>query len=366
MDFPQDEYSHLIDQQFSFSNRVDFSNNNNFPKCKGNIMLEPRLQEYMKKANYYKSNNIKPVVAPEKEFQITKYDLEIINSYVNGKRDMYVPNNKYQKKYLKENRYQKTSFSSKELLKDRRIPEIEKTKHTYETPINRGMFDSKKGCYDDKTRTNTGPVDFRDIYEMQHTKINKGGFDPNSYRYNPRNDSLVDQPGVETHNRYDSQYHVGPTAEQMLKISKSKYEKGGIHDTYTYLEKDFCDNRYGNMNADEYLDTSEYDTKNKIIMPNIRQNIKKDLNVYNYVMTNLYDENDQCKDNNFEMDMINGMPVHTKKSYGYRNPEEHYYDYIDNEFQNAYNSVLPFPFGGESTRLGNKKMAKQKYVREIY
>ena len=45
--YPKHQYSHYIDQNFSFDNRV-YSGP---PKmlCNGNIMLEPRLQEYLKK-----------------------------------------------------------------------------------------------------------------------------------------------------------------------------------------------------------------------------------------------------------------------------------------------------------------------------
>ena len=63
--------------------------------------------------------------------------------------------------------------------------------------------------------------------------------------------------------------------------------------------------------------------------------------------------------------MIRGMPSHTTKSYGYRNPREHYFQYIDDDFQSSENTVLPYPRNGISTRRDNKKLAKQKYYRDI-
>lgn len=55
-----------------------------------------------------------------------------------------------------------------------------------------------------------------------------------------------------------------------------------------------------------------------------------------------------------------GMPYHTRKSYGYSNPFESYFDYIDGEIQNPDHVVLPFPRGGESTRLDNTEQVRKK------
>lgn len=63
-------------------------------------------------------------------------------------------------------------------------------------------------------------------------------------------------------------------------------------------------------------------------------------------------------------DMQLGMPSQTHKSYGYDNPYEHYYDYIDEDIQDPNHIVLPFPRGGESARLVNKAQ-KPTYTREI-
>jgi hypothetical protein len=54
------------------------------------------------------------------------------------------------------------------------------------------------------------------------------------------------------------------------------------------------------------------------------------------------------------------------KSYGYRNPSEHAFDYIDKEIQSAEHTVLPFARGGEGTRLLNNYHKSKSYLREIY
>lgn len=57
------------------------------------------------------------------------------------------------------------------------------------------------------------------------------------------------------------------------------------------------------------------------------------------------------------------MTLHPKKSYGYDNPQEMYYDYIDNDMQLPEHTTLDFPRGGENTRLENK--VSSKYYRTI-
>lgn len=57
------------------------------------------------------------------------------------------------------------------------------------------------------------------------------------------------------------------------------------------------------------------------------------------------------------------IPNHPKKSYGYDNPHEIYYDYIDNNMQLPEHVDMYFPRGGESTRLENR--INKKYDRDI-
>ena len=62
-----------------------------------------------------------------------------------------------------------------------------------------------------------------------------------------------------------------------------------------------------------------------------------------------------------ENDMLRGMPSNTSKSYGYRNPSEHYFEYVDPRYTN----MNLFPRFGKSTRDNNKKYGN-KYKRDIY
>jgi hypothetical protein len=59
-------------------------------------------------------------------------------------------------------------------------------------------------------------------------------------------------------------------------------------------------------------------------------------------------------------DLMLGVPSHTTKSYGFNDPFEHYFDYIDNDIQEPDHVVLPFPRGGISARLENKKQVRRR------
>lgn len=66
--------------------------------------------------------------------------------------------------------------------------------------------------------------------------------------------------------------------------------------------------------------------------------------------------------NNIMLEMISGMPVRTKKTYGYDDPFEHNFDYIDGDIQKPEHNILPFPQCGISTRTKNKKQINRDTI----
>ena len=126
-------------------------------------------------------------------------------------------------------------------------------------------------------------------------------------------------------------------------------DKGSYYDTYL------------NTNTDMMLDSRDLNNKNinKPIDTPLRYN-----KTYNHtnppptVSALNYSE----IDHELEMNMLKGTPSHTTKSYGYKNPSEHYFDYVDPRYTN----MELFPRGGVSTRMDNTKQAKkQEYERFI-
>jgi len=78
----------------NFSNRIYPSKEELVDKlknmrCDGGIMLEPRLQEYLKKKKYYKQNNIEPCISLEREFQISHRDKRALRAFLRGNKNIY-------------------------------------------------------------------------------------------------------------------------------------------------------------------------------------------------------------------------------------------------------------------------------------
>ena len=120
--------------------------------------------------------------------------------------------------------------------------------------------------------------------------------------------------------------------------------------------------RYGQYDNSQFSELSDMDYDTKMVMPKVAVHGNKNINSSMYVpMPHLNNANSNTE---LETNMIRGMPTRTLKSYGFRNPAEHYYGYMDPVYQNANNTVLPFPRGGDATRLENTKTTK-KYSREI-
>lgn len=59
-------------------------------------------------------------------------------------------------------------------------------------------------------------------------------------------------------------------------------------------------------------------------------------------------------------DLMLGVPSHTTKSYGFNDPFEHSFDYIDGDMQNPEHVILPFARGGTPCRNENKKQVRRR------
>lgn len=156
-----------------------------------NIMLEPRLQEYMTRKKYYRENNINPNVPLEKEFRITQQDIRLINSYLDGKKNLY--NNKYNNNKYNNNKFDDNSnttsvFPSKEFRDNNpKVPKIKK--EIYKQPVNMGMFAPDKpgdSFYDSSVNISIGTdpildnLTQRDLSYKYNKKLTSATFDNNN------------------------------------------------------------------------------------------------------------------------------------------------------------------------------------------
>lgn len=456
---PEHQFSYLIDSDFSFNNEVgnvkypskaETVNNLKNMRCDGTVMLEPRLQEYMKKKRYYKKNNITPCVSLEKEYQISSLDKRALRDFLSGRTDLYnTEPAKLENNVCKSDRSKSTKqyFPSKSFRDDdSRVPEISKNrnKQNNELPINRGMFfpNEDESYYDDPIKPTNPMMDSRDfvqdvnynvgskgglngggsgsklsepdfyqgnqqrfdqVLDPEHSQNKqKQGFSLNDQRFDPRTDPYMD-PGPENKNKYDSQYRVSQDIDPrkygndprnkyiVSKLNNKEPEiknNSGIqmtsgNNSYSnypdYQNNDYNlvtdhdkqqfsrHNGYGQMDRQPFSEKSTMDLENKMVIPKMTNNLNKGLDHSSYRMMPYFRDPKEANKINIdtETSMIRGMPSHTTKSYGYRNPAEHHYQYIDPEFNNPENSVESWMRGGESTRRDNKSLAKQRAYREV-
>lgn len=144
-DYVKHKFSSFIDQEFSYGNKVNTKNNININKhlesaifLDGNMSLEPRLFEYIKKKKFYKDNKIEEIIPLEKQFQITDTDMKIIRDFLMGKKNMYTS-----KKYTRpvDNLGEKFVLLSEQLKGDKRVPKVDYMKNPYKANVPIPKFD---------------------------------------------------------------------------------------------------------------------------------------------------------------------------------------------------------------------------------
>lgn len=400
----------FIDKDF-FSDNFNFDNKTNYQEnktkidmvreledfeCDGGIMLEPRLQEYLNKKNYYRKNNINSSVSPEMEFQITKEDIKKIRRLMRGKRDIYD-----QQKFPLNDKKRKKKF--KKMQKDDRVlsvPQLNETK-----PVNMGMFapdnNDNEYFYEVMSRKPNRLLDTRDMmdkvnfgleYEVDNQSIDNITAKKHKKRIkkhkDKRNNYIISNLEPE-YNMSKKSHHTpkkytkhnlrlnnnqipnsmprfeGPAFNLPYPDQRQKQKEWNPYVEYNYMPSEHSANiakQRGYIPEYEINEQSEMDFENRMIIPRVKHNSKKNLNnnpvpfmEYGKGISNIEVENE----------LIMSMPSRTFKSYGYRNPEEHYFNYVDNDIQSSHNTVLPFPRGGEATRNNNKSSAKS-VSRKIY
>jgi hypothetical protein len=388
MDYPEHEFSKYIDRDMSFDNRVesisDVPNKKSDLvyalkniKCEGGMSLDPRYQEYLKKKKYYQDNNIKPCISLEREFMITKDDISKIKAFLKGKRDIYNPKNNWVKRdYC----HPKQFFPSRDLHDDPRVPKPNKPER-HKPVKNMGMFypEGRGQFYEVKGQELDGPLDLRDVT----------GFDLDDTRFDPRSDPQM-YPGLERQCKRESQYNVIDNRRKISTKVRRKHKKKKRRDMdelighNSFGVDDYMDvgssykvkpenvdtlrdmsDRYNKLDKSAMPYTDYMEKEKNIVVPNIVRKTTRNIRRTDYDDNFYMDPTDGYGNGDLETCLASSMPTITRKSYGFRNPSEHYYQYIDEDIQNPNNVVFPIPRGGISTRIDNTSSAKRPYSRNI-
>lgn len=358
MDYPNTPWSKYIDRDFSYSNIVQpQKSNDSFESIMiqaldcNQLSLEPRLQEYIRKRKFYAENNIQVEVPIEKEFQITNNDLKIIKAFFQGRRDMYEQGNKEFNELNKNKKKKKQYFESKSYRDDdprvQKINPIRKDK-----PANLGMFVPDDGdyYYESDIRDVDEIMDYRDLSDT-NKNINKRHNKHFNSRLNPYIDSR-------TYDKSEllSQYKVN---------RPSKYDDYGRDPRNRYTVNELENNNLESENIKTHTRYGETARPSRSGKSRMDKDNKRSMSTQDYVFG--LNKKKTLRNADCETELMRGVPHHTLKTCGYRNPQEHYFDYIDDDLQNPDDSTFELgPRGGASTRLTNRVTARPRsYTREI-
>jgi hypothetical protein len=371
-----------------------------FFNCKNDIQLEPRLQEYLKKKQFYRSNDIQAVVPLETEFGITSEDKRRLKAYLKGDNDIY--NHKTQERFMDEALV--TKFPSSEFKNDPRFERLQKKmqrdrdavqqknnfnldndlfrgndlgfvdNYGHENSNNKGTLPAYTAFGSDDCENNFGipepkyvPSDSRmkNKYDVSKNKTNDKRFYSSANRVQ---DKPVNWSKTSFRDQYD--FDVSPPEIQYnnrLYPNKNKSRNQLPHKSEVTGIIGELDS-YANKVDKIYQHSSEMDTNLKIVIPNMNSNEKR-CTATRYQAIPFMGRGDGIRNIDIESSMRSGkqdnLTTSSKKSHGFTNPAEHYFDYISNDIQLPEHTVMDMPRGGVSTRLDNHDN-NMKYSRDIY
>lgn len=373
------------------------NNNNNEFLCNGKIMLEPRLQEYIKKKKFYKNNNIVSGTNIEKEFNISNDDIKMIKKFMKGDKNIY---NNYQKKLKNKNNKNKRKqfFPSKKFRDDPKFKKLNKNQKLKYQQNNSYYLNNIQDIEFDENDFNENKFNNSNCSNNNNNNFNYDNFSHNDHL---NNDYYMDN--LKSINSNDNYTELGkfyessnlnvknPTNHKkndkcnnkmfeynMMKNINTKLDGkiNSLMDQYnprsdpimfnSNLNK--CNNKYAINDCNKknlkhsvhkcLKNKNKLDRNNRLVIPNL-SNKKKINEDINYTSMPHFNYEDEKYNTEIENELIKGIPTHTDKSYGYRNPEEHYFEFIENDFQNPENTIEPWTRGGINTRMNNKKKLKQ-------
>lgn len=325
-----------------------------------NISLEPRLQEYLEKKKFYETNNVKLDRSLENEYSITKTDMDIIRKYMNGEKNLYDERTMTNMLDLVE---VKKGFVSDKLKNDPRFDRMQK-KLDRQNEANR-----QRNNY-----SNYNNNIFKFDYQTENNNLNKEEDEEDSFKQS----TFLDSKFIETDNKYrilnNEMYKKGIKPNYLNKAITPKMQMKNYVPYGENLDKLSVNHNHNTMKIigelDSYVDKTntiyqgnEYDKRNT----RVNTTNKCYINTSSYQPIPYMGTKEGLKDINIETDIKCSYPTRGAKSYGYKNPSEHYFDYINDDFQKAEHTVLPFMRGGISSRDDNHKHIKEKhYKREFY
>jgi hypothetical protein len=326
--------------------------------CNDGIMLEPRLMEYINRKKIYNNNDIETSNSLEKIYAISSDDKKRIKKYLKGKRNLYTrtklnndshfidPDNHvdgFDNDFKKDPRYKRL----KKKMKKQRDAQNQRYNysdfnHKYESKIT-------KTPYDNLDRDNTS------------NKFNNYLLDSDDEDEIYNNPNQLFHPERRSNMTYHSQPRISNNRLLNRQIGDNSSSIPYSHDTTKIIgDLDTYSSRVNNrINNRIFDDRSTLDFDSKSVIPKINTNRKRG-NYNNYMSVPK-----MCGNGERNIDMDNyihyGVNSRASKSIGYKNPVEHYFQYIDSDIQHPDHVVND---RGYPSRLNNKRKAR-RYKREM-
>jgi hypothetical protein len=313
-----------------------------------NNQLEPRLVEYIKRKKFYEENNINSE-GMERQYQITKRDLEKINMHNNNGRAY---TEKSVKNYDEDHDIVDFSKSKFEManMYDSRMERInEKVKREKEASKYKFNTTNLQRNYDMYSRdfSSTTSKDFSNEFNLDNIRDEMDAPLQRKYEANSNFNTheLIQPPSKHQYNNPPIIQRDQRLPYQRLNHSNENNIGCGYSKTYRVPE------------TQHIQKANSFDVDNKITIPanNCRKN---DLNM----LYNEFNTFGNMKNIDYENYVKYGYPTSKAKSLGFENPSEHFFQFIDSDIQDPKHVVSDRPI---LTRLDNKTTAKAK-KRDIY
>lgn len=299
------------------------------------MMMEPRLIEYMNKKKYYKENGIQSDVL-DQQYSISKNDITRIKNYLRGEKD--ITNNEIHRDFIDPT---KSSFPSNEFKKDVRMDRIKaKQQKEHDAKEQRHDYSVISKSYD-MYRSD------RPFASALGNDFTKSQFDPNSWLKNSK-DEITENYNVKEKSKLKKSFSQTNTY-----INPRSAYNG-------YLENNTIINENDNKHTiDEIIGRLDsYADKDKKY--NRFSNKKENENNYQAIPFMKNGENGVTNNLSHDIDVDTMMrfgttPLRAGKSLGYKNVAEHSFSYITPDIQNPDHHVMD---RGLSSRAFNKEFAR--------
>lgn len=295
------------------------------------MMMEPRLLEYIKKKKYYKENGIQSEVL-DQQYAITKSDIARIRDYIKGENNKV--SDESHRDFIDPS---KASFPSSEFKKDARLERIKaKQQREHEASEQRHDYGVISKSYD-MYRTD------RPFASASGNDFKKSDFNPNNWLKNSKDEVMKEYDSPPKRSFSKTNTYVNP---------KSSYN--------SYLSNDTTiDNSDTKHTIDEIIgDLNSYSQRDR----NYERYSRKKENENNYQAVPFMKSGENGVADNLSRDIdvdtmmrFGTTPLRAGKSLGYKNVAEHSFSYISPDIQNPDHHVMD---RGIPSRAFNKEVAR--------